>query len=189
MGSIRFAEGLVSVFSNTSKDAPELRAQYAKAVLGLVAERDPIDILRDTPGALARAVATLTPEKIKTPEMPGKWSIAAVLRHLADTDVVWGWRMRLILAQDRPTITGFDQDLWADRLHYANADPNDSLETFVVLRRDNLRLIEHATPEDLQRVGVHAERGEESAGYLVRLYAGHDLMHLAQIGRIAKAIA
>ena len=90
-----------------------------------------------------------------------------VLRHLADTDVVWGWRMRLILAQDRPAITGFDQDLWADRLDYANADPKESLETFAVLRRDNLRLIDRATAEDLERVGVHAERGEESAGYLV----------------------
>jgi hypothetical protein len=92
--------------------------------------------------------------------------------------------MRLILSQDRPVITGFDQDLWAERLDYAHSDPNESLETFAILRRDNLRLIEGATPEDLQRVGVHAERGEESAGYLVRLYAGHDLMHLNQIERI-----
>jgi DinB superfamily len=179
----------MSVFSNTSQDAPELRAQYAKAVLGLVGDRNPVDVLRDTPGAAARAVATLTPEKLRTPEAPGKWSIAHVLRHLADTDVVWGWRMRLILAQDRPTITGFDQDLWAERLDYANADPNDSLETFAVLRRDNLRLIERATPEDLKRVGVHAERGEESAGYLVRLYAGHDLMHLNQIDRIGRRLS
>ena len=179
----------MSVFSNTSKDAPELRAKYAPAVLGLVGDRNPLDVLRDTPGALARAIATLTPQQIKTPEADGKWSVAAVLRHLADTDVVWGWRMRLILAQDRPTITGFDQDLWAERLDYANADPNESLETFAVLRRDNLRLIARATPEDLKRVGVHAERGEESAGYLMRLYAGHDLMHLAQIERIAKTVS
>ena len=178
----------MSVFSNTSKDVPELRAQYAPAVLGLIGDRNPMDVLRDTPGALARSVATLTPEKLMTPESDGKWSIAQVLRHLADTDVVWGWRMRLILAQDRPTITGFDQDLWAERLDYAHADPSESLETFAVLRRDNLRLLERATPDDLQRVGVHAERGEESAGYLVRLYAGHDLMHLAQIDRIARAV-
>jgi hypothetical protein len=178
----------VSVFSNTSKDAPELRAQYAKAVLGLVNDRNPVDILRDTPGAVARAVATLTPQKLRTPESEGKWSVAMVIRHLADTDVVWGWRMRLILAHDRPPITGFDQDLWADRLDYASADPNESLETFAVLRRDNLRLIERATPADLERVGVHAERGEESAGYLIRLYAGHDLMHLAQIDRIKNAL-
>jgi uncharacterized damage-inducible protein DinB len=178
----------MSVFSNTSQDSPELRAQYAPAVLGLVGDRNPIDVLRDTSGALARAIATLTPQQIKTQEAPGKWSIAAVMRHLADTEVVWGWRMRLILAQDRPAITGFDQDLWAERLDYAGADANESLETFAILRRDNLRLIERATPADLERVGVHAERGEESAGYLVRLYAGHDLMHLAQIERIARAV-
>ena len=153
-------------------------------MLGLIGDRRPIDVLRETPGAAARAVATLTPEKLRTPESDGKWSVAQVLRHLADTDIVWGWRMRLILAQDRPAITGFDQDLWAERLDYANADPNESLETFAVLRRDNLRLLERASVEDLQRVGVHAERGEESAGYLVRLYAGHDLMHLNQIDRI-----
>lgn len=179
----------MSVFSNTAQDAPEVRAQYAKAVLGLVADRNPIDILRETPGAVARAVATLTPQQLKSPEAPGKWSVAGVLRHLADTDVVWGWRMRLILAQDRPAITGFDQDLWAERLDYANADPNESLEVFAVLRRDNLRLIERATADDLNRVGVHAERGEESAGYMVRLYAGHDLAHLAQIERITKSIS
>ena len=179
----------MSVFSNTSRDLPELRSQYAAAVLALVGDRQPIDVLRETPGAAARAVATLTPQKLRTPEAPGKWSIAHVLRHLADTDVVWGWRMRLILAQDRPVITGFDQDLWAERLDYANADPSESLETFAVLRRDNLRLIERATTEDLARVGVHAERGEESAGYLVRLYAGHDLLHLNQIDRISRRLA
>ncbi|HUQ87766.1 MAG TPA: DinB family protein [Vicinamibacterales bacterium] len=178
----------MSVFSNTSKDAPELRAQYASAVLGLVGDRNAVDVLRDTPGAAARAVATLTPQKLMTPERDGKWSVAMVLRHLADTDVVWGWRMRLILAQDRPAITGFDQDLWAERLDYAHADPSESLETFAILRRDNLRLIERASADDFKRVGVHAERGEESAGYLVRLYAGHDLMHLAQIDRIKKTL-
>lgn len=179
----------MSVFSNTSADAPELRAQYASAVLSLLGDRAPMDVLRDTPGACARAVATLTPEHLKLREGPGKWSVAMVLRHLADTEVVWGWRMRLILAQDRPLITGFDQDLWAERLDYANADPSESLETFIVLRRDNMRLIDHATPADLARVGVHAERGEESAGYLIRLYAGHDLMHLAQIERIRSVVA
>ena len=179
----------MSIYSNTARDSAADRANYAAAVLGLLGSRQPVEVLRATPGLVARAVAALTPEQLKTPELPGKWSVAQVLRHLADTDVVWGWRMRLILAQDRPEITGFDQDLWADRLDYANADANESLEVFAVLRRDNLRLIDRATPADLERVGVHAERGEESAGYLVRLYAGHDLMHLAQIDRITKSVA
>jgi hypothetical protein len=178
----------MSVFSNTSKDAPEERAKYAGAILELLGTREPMDVLKESPAAAGRAIAGLTPAQLRTPEAPGKWSIAQVLRHLADSDVVWGWRMRLILAQDRPPITGFDQDLWADRLHYADADPGESIETFRVLRRDNLRLLERATPEDLTRVGVHSERGEESAGYLMRLFAGHDLLHLKQIQRITDAV-
>jgi hypothetical protein len=174
----------MSVFSNRSIDPPQERAKYSKAILELVGGREPLGILRDTPAAAARAVEGVAPARLRTPEAPGKWSVVQVLQHLADSDLVWGWRMRLILAQDRPALTGYDQDLWADRLHYADADPAQALETLRVLRRGNLALIERATPEDLARVGVHSERGEESAGYLIGLYAGHDLLHLRQIDRI-----
>jgi hypothetical protein len=179
----------MSVFSNRSVDPPQERAQYAKAVLGLVGGREPISVLRETPAAAARAISGLSPAQLKKPEAPGKWSIAQVLQHLADSDLVWGWRVRLILAQDRPTITGYDQDLWAERLHYADADPAEALEQLRVLRRGNLNLIARATPEDLRRVGVHSERGEESVGYLCGLYAGHDLLHLRQIERIRATVS
>lgn len=162
---------------------------YAGAILDLLGGREPLSVLRETHAALKRAVEGLSPAQLRQPEAPGKWSLAQVLQHLADSDLVWGWRVRLILAQDRPTITGYDQDLWADRLHYANSNPADSLETFGVLRRDNLRLLDRATPEDLERVGVHSERGEESIAYLCRLYAGHDLSHLRQVARIRAAVA
>ena len=174
----------MSVFSNRSIDPPQERAKYAQAILELVGGREPLSILRETPSAAARAIEGLTRAQIRTPEAAGKWSIAHVLQHLADSDLVWGWRMRLILAQDRPAITGYDQDLWADRLHYADTDPALALDQLRVLRRGNLALLEHATPEDLTRVGVHSERGEESAGYMIGLYAGHDLLHLRQIERI-----
>src|SRR5918994_3755686 len=172
------------VSATRSMEAPEGRGRSAKAVLGLVGGREPLSVLRETPAAAARAVEGLSPAQLRTPEAPGKWSIAQVLQHLADSDLVWGWRLRLILAQDRPTLTGYDQDLWADRLHYADADPVEALEQLRVLRRGNLQLIARATPEDLERVGLHSERGEESVGYLCGLYAGHDLLHLRQIERI-----
>jgi uncharacterized damage-inducible protein DinB len=178
----------MSIFSNRSVDSPQERAQYARAVLDLVGGREPVSVLRDTPGAAARAVEGVSAAQMRQPEAPGKWSIAQVLQHLADSDLVWGWRLRLILAQDRPPLTGYDQDLWAERLHYADADPTEALETLRVLRRGNLHLLARATPDDLQRVGVHSERGEESVGYLCGLYAGHDLLHLRQIDRIRESL-
>ena len=112
-----------------------------------------------------------------------------VLHHPADWELAWRYRLRLVLAQNRPMLTGYDQDLWADRLNYADADPDEAMSVFTLLRRANLKLIDRATPADLKRVGVHSERGEESIEYLLGLYAGHDLLHLRQIERIRASLA
>ena len=113
----------------------------------------------------------------------------SVLQHLADSELVWGYRLRRLLAEDRPALTGFDQDLWASRLGYAAADRDQALAMFGVLREANLRLLAQASPEDLDRVAVHAERGEESARHMIRLYAGHDLVHRRQLQRVVEAVA
>ena len=179
----------MSVFSNPANGAAEHAAAYVRAVLGLLGDGDPNAILRATPSALSRAIEGLSLQQLLQSERPGKWSIGQTLQHLADSEVVWAWRLRLILAQDRPPVTGYDQDLWAQRLRYDKVDPSDALELFGVLRRANLRLIEQASPADLQRTGIHVERGEESLEHLHRLYAGHDLLHLRQIERIRSAVA
>lgn len=112
-----------------------------------------------------------------------------MLAHLADSEIAGSWRFRLILAQERPVLTGYDEDRWADRLRSADADPGDSLELFAALRRANLRLLERVSPADLKRVGLHSERGEESLEHLRRMYAGDELLHLRQIERIRLAVA
>jgi len=179
----------MSVFTNPAAGAGEQAAAYVTAVLELLGERDPMVVLRDMPIALPQAIEGLSARQLHEPERPGKWSIAQILQHLADADVVWAWRLRLILAQDRPILTGYDQDLWAERLHYDEANASEAIELFTVLRRANLRLIERASPGDLQRVGVHVERGEETLEHLRRLYAGHDLLHLRQVERVRRAVA
>lgn len=178
----------MSVFTNSARGAAEQAAAYVSAVLELLGDRDPMAVLRETPSALTRAIVGLSTAQMKQPERPGKWSIGQILQHLADSEIVWAWRMRLVLAQDRPQLTGYDQDLWAERLHYEQEDPSESLELFAVLRRANVRLLDRARPPDLRRVGVHAERGDESLEYLRRLYAGHDLLHINQIERVRRTL-
>jgi hypothetical protein len=179
----------MSVFTNPASEAADQAAAYIRAILDLLGDREPIAVLRATPSALPRAIEGLSPQQLRQPERPGKWSIGQILQHLADSEIVSAWRMRLILAHDRPQITGYDQDLWAERLHYDEAEPSDAIELFTVLRRENLRLIERASPADLKRVGVHLERGEESLEHLCRLYAGHDLLHLRQLERVRGVVA
>ena len=178
----------MSVFTNPSSSSREHAQQYITAVLGLVGEQDPMTVLAKTADTLRSVASGMDARAIRTAEAPGKWSVTQVLAHLADSEVVWAWRLRLILAQDRPTITGYDQDAWADNLGYDNADVSECLDRFTVLRNSHLRLLSELTPAQRKRVGVHAERGEESVEHLVRLYAGHDILHLNQIERIRKAV-
>ena len=178
----------MSVFTNPASGSVEHAKAYITAVLELVAERDPIEVLSRTPAAVREAIQGLSEDQIRTPETPGQWSIAQVVQHLADSEVVWGWRLRMALAHDRPAITGYDQDLWAERLHYADADLDLALDAWTALRQMHLALLNKLGPEELARAGVHAERGEESVQHMIRLYAGHDRLHLLQVERIRRAV-
>jgi DinB family protein len=179
----------MSVFTNPASRSREDAAAYTNAVLDLLGDAAPLEVLAQTHAKLRKLVEPLTAPQLATPETPGKWSIGHVLRHLADSEIVWGVRLRMVLAHDRPAIAGYDQDRWADRLHYDAADPAESLREFGVVRHGNLRLLQRASPAELARVGVHAERGEESVQHMIKLYAGHDLLHLRQIERILHAIS
>src|SRR5262249_21243443 len=140
----------MSVFTNPASAAGAQAQAYIEAILGLLGKEDPITVLGRTPSALERTLDGLTPAQAAAPEAPGKWQVGAWLPHLADSDIVWGYRARMVLAEDRPTLTGYDQDLWADRLRYRDGDPREAVVRFGVLRRENLRLVRQASPSDLR---------------------------------------
>lgn len=174
----------MSIYTNAATDTCDEAQAYVRAVLDLVGTEDPMAILRSTPRLLEGLVTSLDAERLAAPEAPGKWSIVEVLQHLADAELVWGYRLRKALAEERPALEGYDQDLWADRLRYAEVDPRRAVGDFRTLRAANLRLLLRSPEEDLDRGSVHAERGEESVRHMIRLYAGHDLVHRNQIERI-----
>ena len=179
----------MSVLSNNAANAAAEVQAYVASILQALGSRDPMEALTETPDALRQAVAGLTPQQDGTPERPGKWSVRQVVQHLADSELVGGFRFRMVIAHESPELPAYDQDLWAERLGYQDSDLATALDEFAMLRRANLRLLRRATPEDLERcVMHHAERGDEPLGHMIRLYAGHDQVHLAQIRRIRQAI-
>jgi uncharacterized damage-inducible protein DinB len=162
----------------------ETPQQYTQRILATLADRDPLDVLQETPARLAALVHNQPEGPLHVPPAPGKWSVAAILAHLADSEMVLGFRVRLILGQDGVPIQAFDQDAWAAFTHYDDVPVSESLEQITVLRRANLRLLRSLSPQQLQQAGIHTERGRETVGHVVRIWAGHDLNHRVQVERI-----
>jgi uncharacterized damage-inducible protein DinB len=164
----------------------ETPQQYMQRILGYSDGKDPLRVQRETPKKLEKLVKPLSKQQLTRRPEPGKWSIAEILAHLADTELVGGWRMRLILGSNGVPIQAFDQDVWADTLGYSRRDPKVSLETFRVLREADLAML-NSLPKNLwENYGMHQEHGKETIAHIVRMFAGHDLNHLAQVERIKK---
>lgn len=87
-----------------------------------------------------------------------------------------------------PELLGYDQDLWANRLHQPVEAAEELLAVFEPLRRANVALWGRTPPADRDRVGIHRERGPESYGLTFTLIAGHDRFHLAQARRALEAV-
>lgn len=175
-------------FSNPAHGAKEAAAGYTRALLELLGDREPLEVMEGLPDAVRRALQGVTPEALRRPERPGKWSLLETARHLVDTEIVYGYRTRLVVAEDRPGLPGYDQDRWVSRLHALEDDPAVLLEELGVLRRMNLRFYRSLSPAERDRWGMHDERGAESVDRIVRLLAAHDLVHRRQLQRIRRSI-
>ena len=174
----------MSIYSNPRGAAQANARQVVRALLDLLGDRLPLEVLAETPHWLAARIEGQPRRRLMEPEAPGKWSVGAVLAHLADTEMVVGVRSRFIVGDLEPPLQGFDQDRWATEFDYLHRDPETALADFATLREVNLRHWSRITPEQWHRIGHHTERGAVSAELNLRITAGHDLVHRQQVDRI-----
>ncbi len=145
---------------------------------------DPFLAMFEAPQRLRKLLKGLTENQLSRRPAPGKWSIKEIVAHLADGEVVTGSRYLFIAAHEKPAIASYDQDLFVEKLGVANATTEELVADFEMARAVNLGLLVRLPDEAFARVGVHSERGEESIDSIVRLYAGHDRVHLEQVETI-----
>jgi hypothetical protein len=140
-------------------------------------------ILAATPPEIATLIEALGPARGFQAPAPGKWSPGEIVAHLADCELVFGFRLRQTLAEDTPVIQPFDQDKWAKSYH--GITPPEALQAFKAFREWNLVLLEDLPPVARSRKVTHPERGTMTFQTIVETMAGHDLNHLGQLRRIA----
>jgi hypothetical protein len=166
---------------------PETPQEYTKRILGNLNGKEPLTILAATPARLAELTRGCPAGKLARSPAPGKWSVTEILAHMADVEMVVGYRIRMILSKPGTPIQAFDQDEWAKLSKYAGIPTTQSLERQRVERESNLTLLKALQPEQWEHYGTHAERGKETVSRVAEMTAGHDINHLRQIEEILLA--
>jgi hypothetical protein len=147
-------------------------------------ERDERDLLiaqyKDGYRVVAEALLKITPEELDASPAPGKWTVRQIIHHLADSEMTAAVRFRLLVAEDRPAIQGYDQDRFAASLHYDRAH-EASLELFRAVRASTAELMGCLTEAEWLREGTHSEVGRFGLDTWLRIYAPHAHNHASQI--------
>lgn len=158
--------------------------QYKARLAAYVKDKDPLAMQREAPCMLARLIDGVPTEKLKHSPARGKWSIGAIIAHLAEDELVSSWRYRQMIENSGTSLPGFDQEVWARLGDYDSWEPQVALEMFRLLRQANLRMLTNLTPEEWQRFGIHSERGRMTVKDLASQMAGHDMKHIEQVQQI-----
>ncbi len=114
---------------------------------------------------------------------PGKWSAHEVVVHCADSEAYGHTRIRLMLAQPKPLIVGYDENVWAHAFDYHEHDPELALRTIEAVRANTAACLRRMPESAYGRVGEHTESGLYTDADWFRIYAEHLEIHARQIER------
>ena len=144
--------------------------------------------LRDFPDRLRRAVDGLSDDALTRPEKEGKWSIAQVIAHLAQFEMIVAHRIRAILASDTPSLIAFDQERWI-RDVYRGEPVSELIDQLAFIRGMNLKFLERLSEDQWNRAGIHPQYGHNTIRELIARFERHQEKHLGQIERIKNSVS
>ena len=120
----------------------------------------------------------LAPEHETARVGPGTWSIAELVAHLLDSDLVLADRMKRVIAEDEPTLLAFDQNRWIERLNSQSMPVEEAVNLFVAHRHWMTRVLRKCSEADFNRAGIHSEAGRKTLADLVVTAVSHVDHHL-----------
>jgi hypothetical protein len=143
----------------------------------------------DGPAEVTAALDGITDAELDRRPGPGAWTAREIVHHLADSETNSYIRLRRLLAEDNPAIVGYDQERWAQRLHYGQLPIDASVAVFSAVRDASTALLRIAPAIAFDRAGTHDEHGVYSVGTWLEIYAAHAHDHADQIRRARRGAA
>ncbi len=137
--------------------------------------------------AIVEALDGISEAELDAREAPGEWSPRQIIHHLADSEMASALRLRMFVANESPTIIGYDQEEYARVLFY-DRPIEASLGAFYYARETTAEILDRMSEEHWQRVGTHSESGRYSVIDWLETYAAHGIDHADQIRRARAAV-
>lgn len=153
-------------------------------VLANVSTAELVNVYEAGPARIRQSLVGLGSVQLRAHPRTGKWSIAQVVLHLTDSEIMGAGRIRLALAQPGAPVTGYDQDIWANELRYDRRDHAaiaTAFHLFSALRDATTSLFREASRADWDKTVSHPEWGPLTLRQLLELYADHSERHIEQI--------
>jgi len=127
---------------------------------------------------LAQAASGLTPEQARARPDPGAWSIAELVAHLLDADLVLADRMKRVIAEEDPPLPAFDHDAWVARLDSHAMPVDEAAALFAANRKWMARVLRAQDESAFARFGVHSQTGRQTLAEILVKAANHLDHHL-----------
>lgn len=141
-------------------------------------DEDAAFTLADDAATISALVRRTPDERLRAVKI-GDWTAKEVIGHLADSADVFAERIRRTVAEDRPGLPSFDQDAAHAERHNNDADAMALSKRLHAAHAAIVHMLQRTGAAD--RVGVHAERGPVTAGWLGAYQARHSHEHVAQL--------
>ena len=126
-------------------------------------------------------------DSLATP-IAGEWPAAYVIHHMADAELHFATRYLSVIAEDRPAIAAFNEELYPLRLNYAQRSIATSTATIAAVYQSVFEILSQLSLADWNRVGIHSEKGDVTLTQLVELAVGHNLGHANQLRELKAAL-
>jgi hypothetical protein len=149
--------------------------------------RKHLEAAEKSPKLTALGVSGLPDKTLRYKPAPDKWCILEILGHLADVEIVFGYRIRQILADPKSTVVPMDQEAWAKNLGYLETPPAEMIALYGVNRHANLQILRRLKVADLERSVFHPQLNRDlRLAEIVEKLDTHSAKHLDQIEALKK---
>ena len=142
-----------------------------------------VELYKEGTRVFGESLEGITDGELDARPGPGEWSAREVVHHMADSEMTSAVRLRRLIAEDAPTIQGYDQEEYAQRLFYAERPIEASVETVGAARRTTAEILDRLDEEQWARGGTHTESGPYGVEAWLEIYAAHAHDHADQIRR------